>query len=460
MSLKQKYNYLAPSLTEKRNRKYLLIWEKIGKWMVVDKETIEFLSLFDGEKELAEVVQLHIKRFKKEKTQFTKEALQITKHFLKERILLPISEKAASNYDDKISISNITYNITNACNLKCIGCYNNPRNLAEIPTETIVQSIRKSAGDFSKNATFNILGGEPFLQSEKLINIVDSVGDCFLSPILISTNGTLITDKTASDFSKRKVEIQISLDSHDAQINDTFRGKGSFKKALSGIKKLVEAGCYTIISMVYTQKTYLDFENYLDLAKKLGLNEARFIPFRAIGSGLKLKDKIPDQYKAYLHFASIIKRRPDLHYLIKRDYFSIAQSVCKFSANRINCGLAYKVLFIDADGSIYPCPNFVEKKHLCGNIQEKSLHSIMKNSAVMKHFRAKFILPNYKQCKKCTFKHWCAGDCRGEVVSLTDSATNPSPHCLELQKMYVDILWDLSKQNSIKPLDFSAISHF
>ena len=58
--------------------------------------------------------------------------------------------------------------------------------------------------------------------------------------------------------------------------------------------------------------------------------------------------------------------------------------------------------------------------------------------------RERYQVSRYRRCRSCAFRHWCAGDCRGEVLALTGDPTAPSPHCEELQEVYTEMLWLIS----------------
>ena len=62
----------------------------------------------------------------------------------------------------------------------------------------------------------------------------------------------------------------------------------------------------------------------------------------------------------------------------------------------------------------------------------------------MEATRKRYHVANYTRCSRCTFRHWCAGDCRGEVLSVTDDPLAPSPHCKELRNMMIEMIWAIA----------------
>jgi radical SAM protein with 4Fe4S-binding SPASM domain len=258
----------------------------------------------------------------------------------------------------------------------------------------------------------------------------------------------LLTEKAIAELAQHRLDVQVSLDSHLAQKHDAIRGTGVFAKTIKGVTGLVNAGIHTTLSMVYSASNIEDFEPYLNLAKSLGVHEVRFIPLRLIGRGRGCQKISPNQAQAFRHLMEILQRRSDLRPLLVRDYFSIIMTICRFSTPRSGCGIGRKVIFIDADGQVYPCPNHVSRTHACGNVAEKSLTDIVMNSGVMRKMREQYQVANYSSCHDCPFGYWCAGDCRGEVLSITGDPLAPSPHCEELKQVMKDMLWLIAEGNT------------
>jgi uncharacterized protein len=196
--------------------------------------------------------------------------------------------------------------------------------------------------------------------------------------------------------------------------------------------------------MVYDRGSVGEMEPYLDLARSLSVAEARFIPLRSIGAAREHAERRPDQAAACEHLLEVLARRPELRSLLLRDYFTITATIFRFAAARTSCGIGRKVVFIDSDGAVYPCPNHVDEAHRAGRLTETPLARIVRGSAVMNAVRQRYQVRRFERCSTCPFRHWCAGDCRGEVVAATGDPAAPSPHCEELRRMYRRLLWLLA----------------
>jgi radical SAM protein with 4Fe4S-binding SPASM domain len=199
--------------------------------------------------------------------------------------------------------------------------------------------------------------------------------------------------------------------------------------------------------MVYTARTWRRIEPYLDMAKQLGVQEARFIPLRAVGQGATCRTERPNQAVVFDHLLEVLGRRADLRALLGRDYFSILVKQCARSTRRASCGVGEQVLFIDADGSLYPCPNHVSPSMRIGSVLDGTLEATLCSSPVLRAIREEYRVERYRDCAACPFRRWCAGDCRGEVLATGGARGAPSPHCCELKQIHLRALWLAAKHD-------------
>ena len=429
-----------PSLRDMRNGKTLLIWRELGQWLVLDEEAALLLSRFDQERSVDDVLREHSRAANKPFDLVVGEALPFLDALSKRRIV-GSPPPQPSPPTDLIRLSNLTFNITNRCNLQCSWCYNPQSSGSEIAIPALMHWLRTGADYLDRHAAFIILGGEPFLDQPRLLECIGGAREYFAEEILISTNGTLLNRETPPALLKANATVQVSLDSASPAKHDAIRGNGIFHRAVASAQTLADCGVKTILSMVMTRHSELELEPYLDLAIKLGVHEVRFIPLRRIGRGVQGSDESPDLYACFRRLVEIIQRRPELSRLLHRDFFSILMTACRFSRLRGNCGIGRRCLFVNADGSIFPCPNHRADEFRCGHVVDTPVAGILESSAVLESIRSEYRLEKMRTCFKCPFCYWCAGDCRAEVLALTGEPDGPSPYCQALQRVMKDLLW-------------------
>ena len=155
------------------------------------------------------------------------------------------------------------WHITNRCNLRCAHCYqedySDSNELDLDGLKRIADEIIKTLAKWGKKGDIAITGGEPLVKEEAfpLINYLESSDD--IASIDILSNGTLINESIAEHIlDLKKVRcVQISLDGASAGSNDAIRGKGTFEKALAGVRLLRRSGISVNI-MFTLQRRRLD----------------------------------------------------------------------------------------------------------------------------------------------------------------------------------------------------------
>ena len=412
--------------------------------MVIDDEFVSLLARFDGAATLGAVIAGHAKQWKRLAQEVVEEGEPLLQDLVN-RGVLTTTPGPPAQMSEPVEIANITLNLTNRCNLSCPFCYNGDRSGEEIPVAKIVSFLKAGEQVMSRDASLIILGGEPTLDPKRLFEFLDKAGPLFARAPMISTNGTLLDDELVKELAARRVEVQVSLDSHRLDAHDAGRGDGVYATAMEGIARLVAAGVHTIVSMVLQRSNTEDMEGYLRLAMDLGVNEARFIPLRNAGAaGDHDPGAAPDRYAAFENLLDILARRPEFSRLLVRDFFSISMIQCRYTTSRVSCGIARRVIFIDADGEVYPCPNHVTPGFALGNVAADSLQHVLRDCALANELRDRYRVDHYTRCRDCPFSHWCAGDCRGEVLAVSGDPAAPSPHCKEQRAMYTRMLWHIA----------------
>ena len=432
--------FVPPDFIDTKGERRLMIWRELGVWLVMDPELFAFAEKFDGTATVEAAIAAHGKEWQKDSATVHKEAALIIPEMVRRQVLRPVG-RPVETVEEPLSIANITLNLTNRCNLKCSFCYNRDRKTEEAPIEQIARFIAQGKSAMTDDAAVIVLGGEPFLQPERLLSFLRRAPELIAKPPMVSTNGTRLTKELAAQLKEVPVEVQVSLDSADPAVHDKGRGDGVFRRALGGVERLVEAGIHTILSMVFTSETVGGIEPFLDLAAQLGVDEARFIPLRSMGASADANALArPDLMIGLEILLDVLKRKPEHARFLGRDFFSIAMVQCARSASRVSCGIGRRVIFIDADGALYPCPNHVDDTHRLGHVNTISLQEVLRESSATEALRARYHVDRYTKCAECPFKRWCAGDCRGEVLSMTSDPAAPSPYCESIQAMYTRIL--------------------
>jgi len=179
----------------------------------------------------------------------------------------------------------VVWNITRACNLKCVHCYNDS-GADKANDELSTKEAKAVLDDLSQFGVPSVLfsGGEPLMRDD-LFELIAYAVEKGLRAV-ISTNGTLITEDAAKKIKQHKVSyVGISLDGI-GKVNDDFRGvAGAFERAVRGIKNCQVAGVRIGLRLTLTKRNIEDLQNWFDFFESQNIERACFYHFVPSGRG-------------------------------------------------------------------------------------------------------------------------------------------------------------------------------
>ncbi|KKR81026.1 MAG: hypothetical protein UU73_C0001G0175 [Candidatus Daviesbacteria bacterium GW2011_GWA1_41_61] len=262
----------------------------------------------------------------------------------------------------------VVLNITSRCTLKCGYCYGQYFQSKEKDFTT--KELMGLIDELGKMGTRSITlgGGEPLTRNDigQIIARIKANGiECGFN-----TNGTLIPLKIKE--LKQADMICVSIDGSE-KINDANRGKGSFKRIVTGIDVALEAGIKTHINSVITRHSCkieaIDW--IVEFAKQKGI-QAEFNFLFQQAEGKKDSDRFMAENKELRKAARRIiehkkKGAPILFsqkvYQLVADWPDHKRRIYlreKPKFKYIPCAAGRFMMFIDADGRVYPCVQLID----------------------------------------------------------------------------------------------------
>lgn len=261
----------------------------------------------------------------------------------------------------------VVLNITFRCNLRCGYCYGQyfKRKEKDFTTKELLNLI----DDLGKMGTRSITlaGGEPLLHRDigQIIKRVKAHGlECGMN-----TNGLLISHRL-----KELAPIDMITVSIDGpkKMNDANRGQGSFEKIMTGIEAALKAGIKTHLNTVITRHNCkIEVIDWLvEMARKKGMQaEFNFLfqqgqgkndsnRFMAKNSALrKVCQRIVEHKKQgapILFSQKVYQLAADWPDYRKRIYLNKEPNF-----DHLPCFAGRFMIFIDADGKVYPCMQLI-----------------------------------------------------------------------------------------------------
>jgi molybdenum cofactor biosynthesis enzyme MoaA len=207
------------------------------------------------------------------------------------------------------SLDNLWFQVGGTiCNLECNHCFIScsPYNdKFKMMTLSEIMPFLEEAKQMGVKE-FYFTGGEPFLNDE-IFEILK--GTLEIGPVSVLTNGTIITPRKAKKLAELftnsiySLEIRLSIDGFDEVSNDAIRGEGSFKRALKGIKNLVDVGMLPIITamMSWSEDEHIQvLDSFVEMLKDLGYKNPRMKILPALELGAYEKNSPDEIQKDYV----------------------------------------------------------------------------------------------------------------------------------------------------------------
>lgn len=207
----------------------------------------------------------------------------------------------------------VVWNVTRACNLKCVHCYAHATDDATSNEMTTAQG-RDMIDDLAAFGVPVLLfsGGEPLVRKD-LPELAAYAVEKGMRAV-ISTNGTLISKSTAQTLKQIGLSyVGISLDGLEP-VNDHFRGvSGAFKKAMAGIRNSQEAGIKVGLRFTINKRNVDEISGIFDLLEEMEIPRVCFyhLVYAGRGSDLVEDDLTHEQTRSAVDL--IIDRTQELH---------------------------------------------------------------------------------------------------------------------------------------------------
>ena len=160
------------------------------------------------------------------------------------------------------SLRYLELQLTHSCNLRCRHCYLGPPRPVEFPLADALAITWEFAA--AGGLKLLVSGGEPLLYPW-LREFIEATAGLGLRRVLL-TNATLITPENAGWLAME--EVQARLDAWE-EGHDLLRGRGSFERAVAGIRAASDAGIPVGIATMVHRGNLTEFEKLARFADEI-----------------------------------------------------------------------------------------------------------------------------------------------------------------------------------------------
>jgi len=318
----------------------------------------------------------------------------------------------------------VTWELTYACNLRCIHCLSSsgrrdPRELSTVEAETVIDELERMQVFY-----VNIGGGEPTLRPDfwHLVDysVAHGVG------VKFSTNGSRIDATVARDLAATDyVDVQISIDGADAVTNDAVRGEGSFRTAIAAMGHLRDAGFGGFkISVVMTRHNIAQLDRFAGLAERFGA-QLRLTRLRPSGRGADSWHDLHATNEQQVGLYDWLLDRPDV---LTGDSFFHLSALGEPLPGLNLCGAGRVVCLIDPLGDVYACPFVLHDDFRAGNVRDTGgFASVWRDSELFTGLRGP---RSAGACSSCGQFDACQGGCMAAKFFTGLPLDGPDPECV------------------------------
>lgn len=343
------------------------------------------------------------------------------------------------------------WHITNRCNLRCAHCYQDTYKGDELTFDQLIgilnqyKDILKYWRDMGKRVRGNITvtGGEPFVRKDFMDLLQVFHEDKKEYSFAILTNGYFINEDIANRLSKLQPRfVQVSIEGSE-KTHESIRGKGSYQKAISGLKALKKAKIRSFISFTAHKENYLEFPEAVKLGRKLKVDRVwsdRLVPQ---GNGAEKLLLTKEETNEFMELMYKERMKAKQAWFNKTEVsMHRALQFLKAGGRPYHCHAGDKLITIMPNGDLYPCRRM---PITVGNVLNTPLKDLYYQSEVFKELREKSF--DNEGCEKCFYSKVCKGGLRCLTYATTGSLFKKDPGCFYNQE----------KANSLK--HYSQVNH-
>ena len=343
----------------------------------------------------------------------------------------------------------VVWNITRACNLKCVHCYAHATDQVatrELTTKEGMSLIDDLAAFGAPVLLFS--GGEPLVRKDLPELAAYAVQKGMRA--VISTNGTLITRQMARTLKEIGLSyVGISLDGMEP-INDKFRGvKGAFAKAMQGITHCQEEGIKVGLRFTINKRNVQEIPGIFDLLEEKDIPRVCFYHLVYAGRGSDLVEEDLSHEETRKAVDLIIDRTRDLHKrgkpkevltvdnhadgpylylrLLKEDPERASEVLDLLKMNEGNSS-GRGIGCVSWDGEVYADQFW--RHHSFGNVRQRPFSKIWTEpeDKLLLELKEK---KNHVQgrCATCSWLDVCGGNFRVRAEAVTGDVWAPDPAC-------------------------------
>jgi len=335
--------------------------------------------------------------------------------------------------------------ITTRCNLRCTYC-SHFSSSGDVEQDLPKEEWLAFFDELGRCSVMDVClsGGEAFIR-EDLTELIEGIVRNRMRFSMLS-NGTLITDEIAAFLAstRRCSSVQVSIDGSMPESHDIQRGRGTFEKALQGIRHLQKHALPVTVRVTIHRQNVNDLEAVSKmLLEDMGLPGFSTNAASYLGMCRENKENLLlTAEDRTLAMETLLRLNKKYQGRISAAAGPLAEGRMWLEMEKARrekresmpgrgfltgCGCTTNKIGVRADGVIVACCLLPQLE--LGKINRDNFQEIWQKHPLLNRLRERssISLSTFEFCKGCPYIHYCTGNCPALAYSIYGTEDHPSP---------------------------------
>jgi uncharacterized protein len=376
----------------------------------------------------------------------------------------------ASTFDTRVPLSTWVLNVTEECNLRCRYCSRHHADYAgrPMPSSVMLRALQTAASigaGQSESVTVQFHGGEPLIHFDRIVASIERLSkeEYAALDFRIQTNGSLLTQSILDRCDQHNIHVGLSLDG-PPEINGIHRRyRGGQPLGDELVEKLYllrtrlkrhRVSCLCVMSSANIDKADSVFDYILAHA----IDDLSILPLYPDYANCLTgcQDLIPRAQEMVAFSTRIFDRwieRLRLGHDICMPSFQIwIWNLLHGNSNSLLsnscCGVGESMVFVDTDGSTYPCGPFSYSTGMrLGTVMTAAPTEFMSSTTALDFLQR--TTARVEGCDLCGLQAVCRGGCPANSYLKSGSVFEKDPFCEYWHGIISHVLRRIAEEPSI-----------
>jgi radical SAM protein with 4Fe4S-binding SPASM domain len=330
----------------------------------------------------------------------------------------------------------VVWEITLACNLKCIHCGSRAghRRTRELSTDESIDVVRQLAELGTREVT--IIGGEAFVRKDWL-TIVRAIRDHGMDCTMQTGGYKLSREMIDAAAAAGLLGLGVSIDGLKP-LHDRLRGvPGSYEEALRVLDDCRNVGLIASVNTQITSTIMPELAALMDVIIDAGAKYWQIQLTVAMGNAVDHDDILLQPYE----LTTLMPLLADLYHQGRERNLTLlpGNNIGYFGPYDVlwrgpdrgyygGCPAGQNAIGLEADGTLKGCPSLATERYGAGNVRNTPIAELWANHPALQFNRNRGTEDLWGFCRGCYYAEVCRGGCTWTADSLFGRRGN-NPYC-------------------------------